>query len=395
MRKYLLVILALLVWPPGLAAKPLVVLVSIDGFRADYLKRGNSPTLDGLIDSGASAKALISAFPSVTFPNHYSMVTGLFPDHHGIVNNVMFDPTMPGQPFSLASRNALANPAWWNEGTPIWVTLHRQSKRSSTMFWPGSETPIHGIQPDDWLPYSDAMTSFERVGKLLTWLDRSEDNRSDFATLYFSEVDSYGHRFGPSAPEVGGAVSRVDYALRHFIEGLERLGIRDTTDLIVVSDHGMAEVDRSQAIDLEALLRGLDTVALQWSGPVAGFAIAPSERETALNRLANERHMTCWPKSEIPERLHLGSHRRVPEVVCLAHVGWTITDGRPFRPGQHGYDPMEPDMWALFIAIGPHIAPRKLELVNNIEIYPLLCRLLGVLPETNDASNALADALVR
>src|SRR5262245_13472622 len=160
MRKYLLVILALLVWASGLAAKPLVVLVSIDGFRPDYLKRSNSPTLDGLVDSGASAKALISAFPSVTFPNHYSMVTGLFPDHHGIVNNVMFDPTVPGQPFSLASRNALANPAWWNEGIPIWVTLHRQSKRSSTMFWPGSETPIHGIQPDDWLPYTDAMTSF-------------------------------------------------------------------------------------------------------------------------------------------------------------------------------------------------------------------------------------------
>jgi ectonucleotide pyrophosphatase/phosphodiesterase family member 5 len=395
MSKYLLVILALLLWATGLAAKPLVVLVSIDGFRPDYLKRGNSPTLDGLVDSGASAKGLISAFPSVTFPNHYSMVTGLFPDHHGIVNNVMFDSTVPGQPFSLASRDALANPAWWNEGTPIWVTLHRQSKRSSTLFWPGSETPIHGIRPDDWLPYTDAMTSFERVGKLLSWLDRSEDNRADFATIYFSEVDSYGHRFGPSAPEVGEAVRRVDNAMTQFIEGLERLGIRDTTNLIVVSDHGMAEVDRSQAIDLKGLLRGLDTVALQWSGPVAGFAVAPRERETALNRLAGERHMTCWPKSEIPERLHLGSHRRVPDVVCLAQVGWTITDGRPFPRGQHGYDPMEPDMWALFIAIGPNISPRKLELVNNIDIYPLLCRLLAVVPETNDASNALMDALVR
>ena len=146
MRKYLLVILALLVWAPGLAAKPLVVLISIDGFRPDYLKRGNSPTLDGLVDGGASAKGLISAFPSVTFPNHYSMVTGLFPDHHGIVNNVMFDPTVPGQPFSLASRDALANPAWWNEGTPIWVTLNRQSKRSSTLF--GQEVKIRSMESD-------------------------------------------------------------------------------------------------------------------------------------------------------------------------------------------------------------------------------------------------------
>ncbi len=190
MSKYLLVILTLLVWPIGLAAKPLVVLVSIDGFKPNYLKRGNSPVLDGLVDGGASAKGLIPAFPSVTFPNHYSMVTGLSPDHHGIVNNVMFDPTVPGPPFSLASRDALANPAWWNEATPILVTLRRQNKRSSAMFWPGSETPIHGIQPDDWLPYTDAMTSIERVEKLVYWLDRSQDDRADFATLYFSEVDS-------------------------------------------------------------------------------------------------------------------------------------------------------------------------------------------------------------
>jgi predicted AlkP superfamily pyrophosphatase or phosphodiesterase len=355
MRKLLFVILTLLAWPPALAAntKQLVVLVSIDGFRPDYLKRGNSPTLDGLVERGASAKGLIPAFPSVTLPNHYSMVTGLFPDHHGIVNNVMLDPTVPGPAFSPASRDALANPAWWNEGIPIWVTLRGQNKRSSTLFWWGSETPIHGIQPDDWLPYAGGMTSVERVEKLLSWLDRSEDNRSDFATLYFTEVDSYGHRYGPNAPEVGEAVRRVDDALRHFITGLERLGIRDTTNPIVVSDHGMAEVVRSQAIDLKALLSGLGTVTLQWSGPVAGFAVGPSERETALNRVVGESHMTCWPKSEIPQRLHLGSHRRVPDVVCLAQVGWTITDGRPFPLGQHGYDPTEPDMWALFIAIGP------------------------------------------
>jgi ectonucleotide pyrophosphatase/phosphodiesterase family protein 5 len=189
MRKCLLAIFILLAWVPCLAAKPLVVLVSIDRFRPDYLRHGNSATLDELAESGASAKGLLPAFPSVTFPNHYSIVTGLVPDHHGIVNNTMFDPTVSGRPFSLAHRDALANPAWWNEGTPIWVTLHRQGKRSSTMFWPGSETAIHGVQPDDWLPYDDARTSLDRVEKLLSWLDRPDDMRADFATLYFSEVD--------------------------------------------------------------------------------------------------------------------------------------------------------------------------------------------------------------
>jgi ectonucleotide pyrophosphatase/phosphodiesterase family protein 5 len=395
MRRGLLAVLILLAWVPCLAAKPLVVLVSIDGFRPDYLKRGNSATLDELAERGASAKGLLPAFPSVTFPNHYSIVTGLVPDHHGIVNNTMFDPTVPGRPFSLAHRDALANPAWWNEGTPIWVTLHRQGKRSSTMFWPGSETPIHGVQPDDWLPYDNAMTSLDRVEKLLSWLDRPDDMRADFATLYFSEVDVYGHRFGPRGPEVGEAVRRVDSALRHFIAGLERLGIRDTTTLILVSDHGMVEVGGSQAINLKELLSGLDTVVLQWTGPVAGFAVAPNEREIALERLAGQQRMTCWPKSDIPQRLRLGQHRRVPDVVCLAQVGWTIGDGRPSARGQHGYDPAEPDMWGLFIATGPGIAAHKLDLVDNIDVYPLLCRLLQVQPERNDASNALLELLVR
>ena len=155
-RKYLLVILALLVWAPGLAAKPLVVLVSIDGFRPDYLKRGNSPTLDGLVDSGASAKALISAFPSVTFPNHYSMVTGLFPDHHGIVNNTMTDPVL-GK-FSLGNREAVSNGQWWAQGTPLWETAQQHGMKTATMFWPGSEADIHGAHPNFWKPYDGKIT---------------------------------------------------------------------------------------------------------------------------------------------------------------------------------------------------------------------------------------------
>lgn len=379
------------------APRPLVLLVSIDGFKPAYLHRGNSPTLDAMAQAGATAKGLVPSFPSVTFPNHYSIVTGLVPDHHGIVNNRMQDATVPGPPFALGSRDALARPEWWSEGIPIWVTLKRNGKRTSTLFWPGSETLIHGVQPDDWLPYDDTLTSIARVDKLLTWLGRSTDERADFGTLYFSEVDTAGHRFGPVAPEVGEAVKRVDDAMARLLAGLERLGLRRATDIIVVSDHGMTEVSPKQVIDLTKVLSGIPSATIRWIGPLAGISIDAGERDAALERLAAQENLSCWPKGAIPERFRFGTHRRVPDVVCLARLGSTVVDNplRPFVRGQHGYDPAEPDMWGIFFASGPRIYKQQLGLVANVDVYLLLCRLLGVQPERNDASERLAVSVVK
>ena len=119
--------------------KPLTILLSIDGFKPEYLKRNISPNLNMLAKNGALASHLISTFPSVTFPNHYSMVTGLYPDQHGIVNNTMVDPLIP-ETFTLSARKAIANSEWWNEAVPIWVSLEEQGGIASTLFWPGTET---------------------------------------------------------------------------------------------------------------------------------------------------------------------------------------------------------------------------------------------------------------
>jgi predicted AlkP superfamily pyrophosphatase or phosphodiesterase len=389
--------LALLVVAPATVradGKPLVVLVSIDGFKRDYLHRGNSPALDAMADAGTLAKGMRSSFPSLTFPNHYTIVTGLFPDHHGIVNNTMFDPAMPGVQFSPGARD----PQWWDEGIPIWVTMRRQGKRSATLFWPGSDAPIHGVQPDDWLPYNEAMTSAERAAKLLSWLARPDEERADFTTLYFSEVDTAGHQHGPDALQVGEAVKRVDTAIENFLAGLDQLGLRSSTDIVVVSDHGMAGVDPSHAINLKALLDGLETARIQWTGALAGFTIDPKEQDTALSRLAPENHVTCWPKTTMPDRIHFGTHRRVPDVVCLADVGWTIIDNpdKPLASGQHGYDPADPAMWGLFLATGPHIRQRKLGLIDNVDVYLLLCNLIGVWPEQrHDASVGLVKLVIK
>lgn len=376
--------------------KPLVILIGIDGFKPDYLLRGNSPTLDGMIETGAFARGLVPSFPSVTFPNHYTLVTGKVPDHHGIVNNVMVDPTILGPTFALAERLVISNPQWWNEAAPIWVTLERHHKRASTLFWPGSEVKIQGVTPSDWRHYEHGMSSEKRADALVNWLDSPDAERADFATLYFSEVDAAGHRFGPDSPEVADAVRRVDRAIGRLVAGLARLDLAAVTDLVVVSDHGMAKLLPGQVIDLKSLLAPFPSARVQWTGPLSGFVIAEAERGAALAALGRQEHLTCWPKAEMPARFRFGTHRRIPDIVCLSDVGWTTTPdpAKGLLPGDHGFDPEAPDMWALFLASGPRIRPGRLGLVRNVEVYPLLCRLAGVPEEPSDADGSLAEQVI-
>ena len=303
--------------------KPLTVLISIDGFKPEYLKRGITPNLSALALRGALAEGMTPSFPSVTFPNHITLVTGVASDKHGIVNNTMHDPTIPNARFRLSDRAVLADPKWWTEVKPIWVTAHRQKKITSTLFWPGSEVLIEGLQPDDWLPYKD-IPSHERVLKLLEWLDRPNATRADFATLYFSEVDMIGHQTGVNSPQIDTAIQRVDQEIGAFITGLEKLHLRSVTNLVLVSDHGMANTSPDKVIVLSDLAPDLPPAAIIWSGSFGGIEIEPSKADATLALLKRADHMECWRKSGIPARFQFGTHRRVPEIFCLADLGWTI-----------------------------------------------------------------------
>ena len=371
--------------------KPLVVLISIDGFKPEYLKRGLSPSLNKLAENGAIASGLIPPFPSLTFPSHYSVVTGMHPDHHGIVNNTMYDPEIPKQVFKLSSREAVANPQWWSAGVPIWVTAAQQGKISSTLFWPGTEALNQGIQPKDWLPYDGKMTSKQRAEKLLEWLNRPEEKRADFATLYFSEVDSAGHEFGPKSEEVNASIQNVDNAIKDFVFGLDKLGLLAKTSFVITSDHGMAEVNEKNIIDIKASLKDYQQVTFKWFGPLAGLDVNTEQSQEVLATLKQQAHMQCWPKQNLPKQYHYGTHRRIPQIVCLAELGWTITDN-PSRkpiPGQHGYDPYLTDMHGIFIASGYRVKQQKLDNVNNIDVYPLLMKLLSLDGDKRDADDHL------
>jgi predicted AlkP superfamily pyrophosphatase or phosphodiesterase len=295
----------------------------------------------------------------------------------------MTDPELP-EVFSLSNREALNNPRWWSEATPLWVTLKEQGKRSSTLFWPGSEVQIHGVQPNDWLPYQHQMPHAERIKTLIQWLSRPNATRADFATLYFSDVDSAGHQYGPDSEQVRLASRAVDQSLGMLIQEFKRLGLWDRTTMIIVSDHGMSKVEHS--IVVASLLPSNSKARWEWTGALAGIRLMGEDAAPILQQLGQISHVQCWPKDQMPSRFSFGHHRRIPDIVCLADPGYALTvdSSRKGPLGQHGYDPMDESMWGILIASGHRIQAQSSGLVANIDIYPFLCQLLGVTPSPHD-----------
>ena len=259
------------------AAKPdLLILLSIDGFRADYLTHHKTPVIQALADQGLSA-AMRPSFPSLTFPNHYTLVTGLYPDHHGIVANSFEDARRPGAVFTMASKDE----AWWNQALPLWITAERQGLKTGEMFWPGSEVAFAGTRPSYWAPYDKTLPEPARVDRLLGWLDLPPDRRPRFLTLYFEAVDTAGHAFGPDSPEVDAAIARVDAAIGRLMGGLKARGV--AADLIVVSDHGMSEVPPGHTLLLDRLT-DLAAVHVAFGGVLLGVDVEALVGQGVLGR---------------------------------------------------------------------------------------------------------------
>jgi len=361
---------------PAEVRAPVTILISIDGFHPDYLKRGVTPVLSRLAAEGVTGP-MRPSFPSKTFPNHWTLVTGLRPDRHGIVGNRMEDPADPKTVFTMASDN----PAWWSAAEPIWVAAEKAGVRTATQFWPGSNVPLgDGVRPSDWQQYNQAITTTQRVNGILDWLRRPAEIRPKLLTLYFEAVDSAGHAYGPDSPQVNAAAADVDAAVGALVEGLTALG--QPANLVIVADHGMAATSSNRVVALDKLVDPSFYRVVE-AGPYASLAPLPG-REAAVEKalIAPHEHMQCWRKGELPARLHYGRNARVPAILCLAETGWQVLPTTPAEPrtgGAHGYDNMAPEMEALFIANGPGFARgRTVPAFDNVDVYPLLRGLIGL-----------------
>jgi len=370
---------------------PVTVLVSIDGFRADYLDRGVTPNLSALAAAGISS-AMRPSYPSKTFPNHWTLVTGLRPDRTGIVANKMLDASRPGDIFTMASDD----PFWWNAAEPIWVTAEKAGIRTATAFWPGSNVawggerskdwpnPVTGgTRPEDWLQFNQALSDRQRVDSVIDWLRRPAETRPRLVTLYFDEVDTAGHEYGPDDQRTTDAVANVDKAIGRLRDELARLG--QPVNFVIVADHGMAPISQDRLMVLDTFSNPDDYDVVE-DGVYA--SINPkSGKQTAVEKAllgAHGPHLTCYRKAEVPERLHYGKNSRVPAILCLPDSGWTVVAHPPKRKvegGAHGYDNDAPDMRALFIASGPAIKPiGKIPTFDNVDVAPLLRDLIGLPP---------------
>jgi predicted AlkP superfamily pyrophosphatase or phosphodiesterase len=373
-----------------------LLLISIDAYRADYLDRGLSPTLAMLSRDGVHAASMQPSFPSLTFPNHYTLVTGLRPDHHGIVNNTMVDPAL-GK-FSLSNRQAVSDGHWWHEGTPIWETAEAHGLRTATMFWPGSEANIHGRHPDEWKPFDEAVSADARVDQILAWLNVPAQRRPSFLTLYFDAVDHAGHKYGPDSPQVNDALRATDAALARLVQGLKQDGLFEKMNIIIVADHGMASVPLANSVMIDKLVP-IDTVQTVSMGILAGFNLTSNTPAANSDFAAVERtleqpqqHMRCWDKTRVPKRLDYGSNPRAPQLLCLADVGWRITTtdyaashAGHISVGEHGYDNADPLMQAVFVAHGPSFRHgANVPAFPNVDVYPLMTHLLHIPAAPND-----------
>lgn len=373
-----------------------VLMVSIDGFRPDYLGKGNTPNLDRIASQGVRAEWMNPSFPTLTFPNHYTLVTGLRPDHHGIVHNTMNDKELG--PFSLGNREAVSNVKWWL-GEPIWAAAEKAGMATASMFWPGSEA----IHPKRWNVWDEKVTYETRVDTVVGWMKEPLSSRPRFATLYFDLVDHEAHSSGPFSDETIAEIKRVDSSIGDLFAKMRANGSLAYTDVIIVSDHGMAPVPPANGVVID------DMVSREWAkaitlGQVVTFApVAGFESQARSKLLGKHDHYECWDKGSLPARFHYGTSPRIPAIVCLMETGWDAVTRDTMAKrvaggvtrGSHGFDPASPEMHATFIAVGPNFrSGAVIPAFDNVDMYPLLRQLLGLPAEKRDGSiDALRGAL--
>ncbi len=385
--------------------KPTVILISLDGFRPDYLDKYPAPTLGLLAKQGVRAKWMTPSFPSLTFPNHYAIATGLYPDHNGIVANTIYAPEF-NETFSMSKREEVGNGRWWL-GEPIWVTAEKQGQRSAPLFFPGSEAEIAGQRPSYWKVFDDNFPNFERVDMALAWLDKPKAERPTMITLYYSDVDHGGHDAGPDSENAKQAIERVDQAMSRLVEGLKARGVFNRVNLVIVSDHGMARMDPRDVVVLDDYFAAEQAQRVVWNSAMAQIFPKPGMEEAIYSALKTKApHVSVYRKAEVPKRFHYGTSPRIGNIVVMADEGWALSSRERYRPvptsesikyrGGHGFDNQLESMRALFIGYGPAFKRGQIvEPFANVDVYNVMAKILKLKPAPNDGNKATVKALLR
>jgi len=359
-----------------------VVLVSMDGFRWDYQKQFNLPNLKQIAKEGVHAKSMKPSYPSKTFPNHYSIVTGLYPDHHGIINNVFYDAQL-NESFSLSGK--AKNDSRFYGGNPIWNVAEQQGVKAASFFWPGSD--IDKRNPSYYKNYDGKIPYEARIDTVMKWLQLPEKQRPHLVTLYFDEPDHTGHNFGPLSSENKKMVIKMDSIMGELSRKLDQLAIGKQINLIIVSDHGMAAISNDKKVAV------LDYLKPEWLNykdvinPIMSLQAKAGFQDSIANALKKVPHIKFWKSTEVPKRLHYGTNPRVHDFVIEADKGYSLVskESTHIKGGTHGYDNKEKDMHAIFYAKGPAFkVDKEVHTFQNVSVYPLIAHILGLQIENVD-----------
>ncbi len=365
---------------------PYVLLISFDGFRYDYVEKYDAPNFKTFIAKGASTEGLIPSFPSKTGPNHYTLITGLYPGHHGLVDNWFYDPDMKKQ-YTMSDRNSVRDSSFY-KGVPLWQLAQQQGIKTASLFWLGSEASICGQLPTYTLPYKKSMPDMDRVNQVVAWLSLPEKDRPHFITAYFSLVDTEGHDFGPESERTKDVVLKADSLVGVLMKSLDKLKL--PINVVIVSDHGMVALKQEAAtyIVLEDLLDLTDTSMVYVNDGTQAHFYTKNIEEVYEELKKKENHFKVYKRNQLPTQWCY-DNPRVGDVLMVADPGHYIrvtkfhppqTNSHPSVFGTHGFDPaLVPQMNGIFYAQGPAIKSGiKIEAIQNIHVYPFIAKLLGL-----------------
>ncbi|MFA7289506.1 MAG: ectonucleotide pyrophosphatase/phosphodiesterase [Melioribacteraceae bacterium] len=373
------------------ASKPYLILVSFDAFRWDYLNRGITPNLNKLASEGVGTLSLEPCFPSKTFPNHISIITGMYPQNHGIIHNTIYN-RFTDKTYKMSDSNEVRDPRWYL-GEPFWETAERQGITTASYFWPGSEIELPFRRPTYFMPYDHFCPEDKKIEGIINWLKLPENERPHFITLYFHETDDDGHNFGPDSPKTNKAIAKLDSIAGLLLDSLRTLSIKDSINIVFLSDHGMTNISKDKQINVGKIIKGLNA-KLYDSGPVMMVSPSGSSIDSLYNRLKlNENNYKVYKRSEVPEYFHFSENPFIGEIVIVADMGWTLiqNDKKQYysdSQGNHGYDNHHLDMHGFFIANGPAFKSNyQTGTILNIDIYPMLCKIFNIFPRSNIDGN--------
>lgn len=364
--------------------RPYVILISADGFRFDYARKYNATHLLKLAEGGVKAKGMIPSYPSNTFPNHYTLVTGMYPSTHGLIDNSFYDPHRD-ETYNMGNKAMVADSSWYG-GLPLWGLAEKNGLVSASLFWVSSESRVAGLPPSYYYKYHSEFSNDRKIGIIKEWLQLPEDIRPHLITLYFPETDSQGHYYGPDSKETEAAVHQVDQAVGKLVEEVSALGLTNV-NYVFVSDHGMIRCDVDNPIKIPELVNNRKFVVINSFSLVRIHALNPDQVKSTYRQLKKERSKDykVYLTRRFPKRLHFrtNEHDRLGDILLVPRAPKVFAANPPSKrkyPGAHGYDPKKvPDMQATFMAWGPAFKTGlTIGTFENVHVYPLVAKLLGL-----------------